>query len=159
MRSYLSGLRINITLIFMSSSSYLVHAISRRRINAKISLFVMFIIYLFSFFGFHFLFLLFLFLTAWQFAIRHPHPQPATRHPSPATRRPPPVTRHPRKSPAERVNASFHSSNRPWIPCDAYTKQLHMTQSSCKHYTKSKSHPGMRLAPVQVFSGKHTPKS
>ena len=45
MRSYLSGLRINITLIFMSSSSYLVHVISCRRINAKISLFVMFIIF------------------------------------------------------------------------------------------------------------------
>ena len=34
-RSYLSGLRINITLIFMSSSSYLVHAISCRRILLK----------------------------------------------------------------------------------------------------------------------------
>lgn len=31
MRSYLYGLRINSTLIFMSSSSYLVHAISCRR--------------------------------------------------------------------------------------------------------------------------------
>ena len=30
-----------------------------------------------------------------------------------------------------------------------------MTQSSCKRDTKSKSHPGMRLAPVQVFSCKH----
>ena len=35
MRSYLSGLRINSTLIFMSSSSYLVHAISCRRIVLK----------------------------------------------------------------------------------------------------------------------------
>ena len=35
MRSYLSGRRINITLIFMSSSSYLVHAISCRRILLK----------------------------------------------------------------------------------------------------------------------------
>ena len=30
-----------------------------------------------------------------------------------------------------------------------------MTQSSCKRDTKSKSHPGMRLAPVPVFSRKH----
>ena len=35
MRSYLSGLRINIALIFMSSSSYLVPAISSRRILLK----------------------------------------------------------------------------------------------------------------------------
>ena len=35
MRSYLSGLRINIALIFMSSSSYLVYAISCRRILLK----------------------------------------------------------------------------------------------------------------------------
>ena len=35
MRSCLSGRRINITLIFMSSSSYLVHAISCRRILLK----------------------------------------------------------------------------------------------------------------------------
>ena len=34
-RSYLSGRRINITLIFMSSLSYLVHAISCRRILLK----------------------------------------------------------------------------------------------------------------------------
>ena len=30
-----------------------------------------------------------------------------------------------------------------------------MTQSSCKRDSKSKSHPGMRLAPVRVFSCKH----
>ena len=30
-----------------------------------------------------------------------------------------------------------------------------MTQSSCKRNTKSKSHPGMKLAPVRVFSCKH----
>ena len=30
-----------------------------------------------------------------------------------------------------------------------------MTQSSCKRDTKSKSHPGMKLAPVGVFSCKH----
>ena len=30
-----------------------------------------------------------------------------------------------------------------------------MTQSSCKRDTKSKSHPGMRLAPVRVFSCKY----
>ena len=30
-----------------------------------------------------------------------------------------------------------------------------MTQSSCKRDTKSKSHPGMKLAPVRVFSCKH----
>ena len=35
MRSYLSGRRINITLVFMSSSSYLVHAISCRIILLK----------------------------------------------------------------------------------------------------------------------------
>ena len=29
-----------------------------------------------------------------------------------------------------------------------------MTQSSCKRETKSKSHPGMKLAPVRVFSYK-----
>ena len=66
---------------------------------AKISLFVMFIIFC-SFFGFHFLFLFF-----WQFITRHPppatrNPSPATRHPSPATLHLPPVTHHPRKSPA-----------------------------------------------------------
>ena len=31
-----------------------------------------------------------------------------------------------------------------------------MTQSSCKRDTKSKSHPGMILAPVRVFSSKHS---
>ena len=30
-----------------------------------------------------------------------------------------------------------------------------MTQSSCKRDTKSKSHRGMKLAPVRVFSCKH----
>ena len=30
-----------------------------------------------------------------------------------------------------------------------------MAQSSCKRDTKSKSHPGMKLAPVRVFSCKH----
>ena len=30
-----------------------------------------------------------------------------------------------------------------------------MTQSSCKRDTKSKSHPGAKLAPVRVFSCKH----
>ena len=30
-----------------------------------------------------------------------------------------------------------------------------MIQPSCKRYTKSKSHPGMKLAPVRVFSCKH----
>ena len=29
-----------------------------------------------------------------------------------------------------------------------------MTQSSCKRETKSKRHPGMKLAPVRVFSCK-----
>ena len=64
MRSYLSGLRINITLIFMSSSSYLVHAISCRSEKniAKISLFVMFIFFFFVWFPL-FIFI-FLFLTA-----------------------------------------------------------------------------------------------
>ena len=30
-----------------------------------------------------------------------------------------------------------------------------MTQSSCKRDTKSKSHPGVKLASVRVFSCKH----
>ena len=30
-----------------------------------------------------------------------------------------------------------------------------MTQSSCKHDTKSNSHPSVKLAPVRVFSCKH----
>ena len=30
-----------------------------------------------------------------------------------------------------------------------------MTQSSCKRDTKSKSHPGVELAPVRIFSCKH----
>ena len=30
-----------------------------------------------------------------------------------------------------------------------------MTQSSCKCDRKSKSHPGMKLAPMRVFSCKH----
>ena len=30
-----------------------------------------------------------------------------------------------------------------------------MIQSSCKHDTKSKSHPSVKLAPVRVFSCKH----
>ena len=30
-----------------------------------------------------------------------------------------------------------------------------MTQSLCERDTKSKSHPGMKLAPVRVFSCKH----
>ena len=81
MRSYLSGRRINITLIFMCSSSYLVHAISCSNNIAKISLFAMFII-IFIFFGFPFYFF-------------RPDPPPATRHPLPATRHPQPATRHP----------------------------------------------------------------
>ena len=61
---------------------------------AKISLFVMFIIF-FLFLVSTFYFYFFLFLTAWQFVTRHPHPLPVTRHPSPATLHPLPVTRHP----------------------------------------------------------------
>ena len=34
-------------------------------------------------------------------------------------------------------------------------KCTEMAQSSCKRDTKSKSHPGMKLAPVRVFSCKH----
>ena len=30
-----------------------------------------------------------------------------------------------------------------------------MTQSLCKRDTKSKSHPGMKLAPVRAFKCKH----
>ena len=30
-----------------------------------------------------------------------------------------------------------------------------MTQTSCKRETKSRSHPGMKLAPVRVFPCKH----
>ena len=104
MRSYLSGLRINITLTFMSFSSYLVHAISCSNNTAKISPFVMFIIFfLFLVSPFYFYFL---FFTAW----------PTTRHALPVTRYPLPiyplpvyplpvyplpVTRHLRKSPAD----------------------------------------------------------
>ena len=33
-----------------------------------------------------------------------------------------------------------------------------ITQSSCKRGTKSKSHVGMKLAPVRVFSCKHPPR-
>ena len=81
MQSYLSGLRINITLIFMSSSSYLVHAISCRRILLKYR----FLLCLLSFFlsyvsTFYFFF---------------DNLSPTTRHPLPVTRYPPPVTRHP----------------------------------------------------------------
>ena len=59
---------------------------------AKISLFVMFFIFLVSLFYFYFLFFM-----AWP-TTRHPlpvtrYPPPITRHPSPATRHPPPVTR------------------------------------------------------------------
>ena len=61
---------------------------------AKISLFVMFIIF-FLFLVSTFYFYFFLFLTAWQFVTRHPHPPPFTRYPSPATLHPLPVTRHP----------------------------------------------------------------
>ena len=34
-------------------------------------------------------------------------------------------------------------------------RRYEMTQSLCKRDTKSKSHPGMKLAPVRVFSCKH----
>ena len=99
MRSYLSGRRINITLTFMSSSSYLVHAISCSNNSPKISPFVMFIIiFLFLVSPFYFYFL---FFTAW----------PTTRHALPVTLYPLPVyplpiyplpvTRHLRKSPAD----------------------------------------------------------
>ena len=104
MRSYLSGRRINITLIFMSSSSYLVHAISCRRILLKYRFFCNFC-YCFSFFGFPFLFL-FLFFKAWPTTR---HPLPVTRYPPPVTRHPSPVTRHPRKSPAVRLLEVEHS--------------------------------------------------
>ena len=104
MRSYLSGRRINITLTFMSSSSYLVHVISCRNNTAKISPFVMFIIiFLFLVSPFYFYFL---FFTAWPTTrhalpvTRYPLPvYPSTRYPS--TRYPSPVTRHLRKSPAD----------------------------------------------------------
>ena len=63
---------------------------------AKISLFVMFIIFfLFLVSTFYFVFF---FLAAWQFVTRHP--LPVTRYPPPVTRYPPPTTRHP--SPAEK---------------------------------------------------------
>ena len=85
MRSYLSGRRINITLTFMSSSSYLVHAISCSNNSPKISPFVMFIIiFLFLVSNFYFYFL---FFTAWP-TTRHALPvtrYPSTRHPSPVT--------------------------------------------------------------------------
>ena len=111
-RSYLSGRRINITLTFMSSSSYLVHAISCSNNTAKISAFVMFIIiFLFLVSPFYFYFL---FFTAW----------PTTRYPSPATRYPLPIyplpvyplpiTRHP--SPAEKsCRLLFWSETVPFV--------------------------------------------
>ena len=102
----------------MSSSSYLVHAIScRRNYIAKISLFVIFII-VFLFLVSPCYFYYFYFLrsdpppaTRYPLpATRHPlpathlpatrHPSPVTRHQSPATSHPPPVTRH--LSPAEK---------------------------------------------------------
>ena len=93
MRSYLSGRRINITLTFMSSSSYLVHAISCSNNSPKISPFVMFIIiFLFLVSPFYFYFL---FFTAWPTTR---HALPVTRYPStryPSTRYPSPVIRHP----------------------------------------------------------------
>ena len=48
-----------------------------------------------------------------------------------------------------------------WITCILSTliyvqiARCEMSQSSCKPETKSKSHPGMKLAPVRVFSCKH----
>ena len=102
MRSYLSGRRINITLTFMSSSSYLVHAISCSNNTAKISPFVMFII--FFFFWFPLFIFIFLFFTAW----------PTTRHALPVTRNPLPATRHP--SPAEKsCRLLFWSETVPFV--------------------------------------------
>ena len=83
-RSYLSGLRINITFIFMSSSSYLVHAISCRRILLKYR----FLECLLSFFVFWFPLFIFIF-----YFWRPDNLSPVTRYPSPATRHPSPVTR------------------------------------------------------------------
>ena len=76
LRSYLPGRRINITLIFMSFSSYLVRAISCRRILLKYRF--LFCLLSFFFFGFPFFFFFFSFL--------RPDPPPATRHPPPVTR-------------------------------------------------------------------------
>ena len=113
MQSYLSGCRINITLTFMSSSSYLVQAISCSNNTAKISPFVMFIIlFLFLVSPFYFYFL---FFTAW----------PTTRHALRVTRYPLPVyplpvyplpiTRHP-SSPAEKsCRLLFWSETVPFV--------------------------------------------
>ena len=106
MRSYLSGRRINITLIFMSFSSYLVHAISCRRILLKYRF--LFCLLSFFSFGFPFFFFFFYFL--------RPDPPPATRYPPPVTRHPPPVTRHPRKSPAENKRFYWLVTNTPQSP-------------------------------------------
>ena len=86
MRSYLSGLRVNITLIFMSSSSYLVHAISCRRILLKKSLFVMFISFFLFLVSTFFIFFILDGLTICQLSPTTRHLLPVTRYPSPVTR-------------------------------------------------------------------------
>ena len=87
MRSYLSGLRINIILIFMSSSTYLVYAISCRGILLKYR----FLECLLSFFFFWFPLFIFIIFIFDGLTICHPSPTPATRYQSPGTRHPSPA--------------------------------------------------------------------
>ena len=52
----------------------------------------------------------------------------------------------------------FAILNHTYIYCHEVYLQItryKMTQSSCKRDTKSESHPGMKLAPVRIFSRKH----
>ena len=64
---------------------------------------------------------------------------------------------------AGRLERVAHASClRFWITRVFYQREVYlqitryeMTQSSCKRGTKSKSHPGMKLAAVRVFSCKH----
>ena len=63
---------------------------------------------------------------------------------------------------AGRLDRTGSECLRFWITRVFYQHEVYLqitryevTQSSCKHDTKSKSHPGMKLAPVRVFSCKH----
>ena len=62
-----------------------------------------------------------------------------------------------RKIPVNMIKCALHES----VPSNNESKvyleitRYEMTQSSCKRDTKSKSHSGMQLAPVRLFSCKH----
>ena len=87
---------------------------------AKISLFVMFIIFfLFLVSTFYFYFFIFDGLTICHPSPTTRYPSPATRYPLPATRYPPPATRHP--SPATRHPSPAEKSCREGIHCVSTT--------------------------------------